>query len=103
MERASAGGDLEAVTEADTRFHYLIGECTRNEIAHELIRRVEEGYRSSSRALMDLRGRAGASILQHAQIIDALRVRQPDLAEEAMRSHIRSVRLDLMKLADLDG
>jgi GntR family transcriptional repressor for pyruvate dehydrogenase complex len=99
MEQAGQAGDLEAVTEADTRFHYLIGECAGNEIANELIRPVEEAYRSSSRALMDLRGRAGASIIQHAQIIDAIRNQQPDLAEEAMRNHISSVRLDLIKLA----
>lgn len=99
MEQASKVSDLEAVTEADTRFHQLIGECAGNEIAHELIRRVEDGYRSSSRALMDLRGRAGASTMQHAQIIEAIRNRQPDLAEEAMRNHISSVRLDLVKLS----
>jgi GntR family transcriptional repressor for pyruvate dehydrogenase complex len=99
MEQASKSADLEAVTEADTRFHYLTGDCSGNEVANELLRRVEEAYRSSSRALMDLRGRASASILQHAQILDAIRNRQPDLAEEAMRNHIRSVRLDLVKLS----
>lgn len=98
MQQASEASDLEAVTEADTRFHYLIGESSGNEIANDLMQRVEEVYRSSSRALMDLRGRAGASAMQHAQIIDAIRNRLPDLAEEAMRTHISSVRLDLLKL-----
>jgi DNA-binding GntR family transcriptional regulator len=48
---------------------------------------------------MDLRGRAFASVLQHSEILDAIRNRQPVLAEEAMRNHIRSVRLDLIKLS----
>jgi len=99
MEKASKSADLEGVTEADTRFHYLIGDYAGNEVANELLRRVEEAYRSSSRALMDLRGRAFASVLQHADILDAIRNQQPALAEEAMRNHIRSVRLDLVKLS----
>lgn len=98
MQQAQHSSDLEAVTEADTRFHYLIGELSGNAIANDLIHRVEEVYRSSSRALMDLRGRAGASALQHGQVVDAIRHRQPDRAEEAMRTHISSVRLDLLKL-----
>jgi DNA-binding GntR family transcriptional regulator len=102
MEQASSEGDLEAVTEADTRFHYLIGSCAGNEIANELLRRLEEAYRSSSRAMMDLRGRAGASVMQHAAVVDAIRNRQPDDAEAAMRNHIRSVRMDLVKLSEVN-
>lgn len=57
MDQAKEHGDLEAVTEADTRFHYLIGEYWGNEVQNDLICRIEEAYRSSSRALLDLGGR----------------------------------------------
>jgi DNA-binding FadR family transcriptional regulator len=103
MEAAKESGDLEAVTEADTRFHHLIGEFAGNVVVIELIARIEEAYRSSSRALMDLRGRAMASVVQHAAIIEAIRARDPDGAEATMRSHVRSVVQSLLALGEPEG
>jgi DNA-binding GntR family transcriptional regulator len=100
MEAAKEDGDLEAVTEADTRFHHLIGEYAGNVVVVELIGRIEEAYRNSSRALMDLRGRAMASVVQHAAIIEAIRAHDPDQAEDAMRNHVRSVVQSLLALGE---
>ena len=98
MDLAKESGDLEAVTEADTRFHYLIGEYAGNEVLNDLIARIEEAYRSSSRALMDLGGRAQTSVVEHGAIIEAIEAHHGQLAEERMLHHIASVRHDIAAL-----
>jgi GntR family transcriptional repressor for pyruvate dehydrogenase complex len=98
MDLAKARGDLEAVTEADTRFHNLIGEYSGNEVLNDLCLRIEEAYRSSSRALMDLAGRASTSLVEHGAILAAIEARDGELAEARMLHHIASVRHDLAAL-----
>jgi DNA-binding GntR family transcriptional regulator len=49
-----------------------------------------------------LPGRAHKSFQEHLQIIDALAARDPDLAEERIRIHIRNVKSDLT-IAMADG
>jgi DNA-binding GntR family transcriptional regulator len=65
---------------------------------NELSVRIEEAYRSSSRALMDLGGRASTSVVEHGAIIEAIEARNGELAEERMLHHIASVRQDLAAL-----
>lgn len=98
MDHAKENGDLEAVTEADTRFHYLIGEYSGNEVLNDLSSRIEEAYRSSSRALMDLGGRANTSVVEHGAIIEAIEAHDGAQAEAHMLHHIASVRRDIAAL-----
>lgn len=92
MIKAKDPCDLEALVEADTRFHHLIGEFSGNEVLNDLVDRIEDVYRSSSRALMDLHGRAGTSVMEHGEVIKALEAKDGLLAEEHMINHIASVR-----------
>ncbi|MCC7161967.1 MAG: FadR family transcriptional regulator [Anaerolineae bacterium] len=100
MSQARDRNDADAATEADTRFHYLIGEYSGNEILNDIIQNVEHSYRSSSRALMDLGGRAMTSVLEHTAIIKAIKAQNGALAEENMRKHIASVRADIAALGE---
>ena len=100
MERAKDANDSDQATEADTQFHYLIGTYSGNEILDDLIQRVEQTYRSSSRALMDLGGRAMHSVKEHAAILEAITAHDGQLAESQMRAHIASVRADIAALGN---
>jgi DNA-binding FadR family transcriptional regulator len=95
MEAAKDHGDMEAVTEADTRFHCLIGEFSGNELLNDLIQHIERAYRESSRALMDLKGRSTISIQEHASVLEAIKAHDGPLAEKRMQDHIADVRADL--------
>ena len=90
--------DSDRATDADTHFHYLIGEFSQNEILNDLIQHVEQTYRSSSRALMDLWGRAMHSVQEHANVIESIEARNGELAEIQMRAHIASVHADIASL-----
>lgn len=98
MDQGKEAGDLELVSESDTRFHLLIGEFSGNEVLNDLIIRLEEAYRSSSRALMDLGGRAQTSVVEHGAIIEAIEAHEAPLAKERMLHHIASVRRDIAAL-----
>jgi DNA-binding FadR family transcriptional regulator len=98
MRAAFERGDLDSATDADARFHFLVGELCGNEILNDLIRHVEETYHSSSRALMDLRGRTPTSIQEHGAVLAAILERDPTAAEAAMRVHLSSVRRALSGL-----
>jgi GntR family transcriptional repressor for pyruvate dehydrogenase complex len=98
MRAAKDRGDLDAATEADARFHFFLGDFCGNDILSDLIRHFEETYRSSSRALMDLRGRILTSVGEHRRVLTAIMARDERAAEAAMRTHVRSVRRDLAGL-----
>jgi GntR family transcriptional repressor for pyruvate dehydrogenase complex len=98
MQQATAAFDPDDLSDADTRFHYLIGESCGNEILDGLIKRLEESYRSSSRALMDLRGRSVDTVRQHKAVLEAIQNHDGVLAEKEMRFHIASVRKDIEAL-----
>jgi DNA-binding GntR family transcriptional regulator len=76
---------------ADDDFHLQIVRCARNSRLEDLLM---EGlyfqlrlyrFRSSERP-----GRARQAFEEHVAIVDALRSRNPDRAEQAMRTHIRN-------------
>lgn len=96
-------GDLDTATDADARFHFLVGEHCGNEILNDLIHHVEQTYRSSSRALMDLRGRTATSIQEHATVLSAIIRRDAAGAEAAMRMHLSSVRRTLSGLTGAES
>jgi GntR family transcriptional repressor for pyruvate dehydrogenase complex len=100
MAQAKETDDPEMATAADTQFHYLIGEFSANAILSDLIRAVEQSYRSSSRALMDLGGRAMASVMEHAAVLEAVSAHDGPLAELQMRAHVASVRSAVVALAE---
>jgi DNA-binding FadR family transcriptional regulator len=98
MRSAFDRSDLDMATDADARFHFLIGEHCGNEILNDLIHHVEQAYRSSSRALMDLRGRTATSIQEHTAVLTAIVRGDAAAAEAAMRVHLSSVRRTLSGL-----
>ena len=98
MMRAKEDNDAEALTEIDTHFHYLIGEYCGNKILDDLIKYVEETYRISSRALMDLSGRAMRSVEEHTAVFEAIKAGDGPLAEKKMHDHTDSVRADILAL-----
>jgi DNA-binding GntR family transcriptional regulator len=100
MRETRDAGDLDAATNADAQFHFLIGEYCGNEVLNEIIRHLEQAYRSSNRALMDLRGRTAISIREHARVVEAIARGDGAGAERAMRAHIGSVRRDLTAIPE---
>lgn len=90
---ALAAGVVYQQGSHDEDFHFGVMRGGKNPRLQQLL--VDEVYyqlrvhrlRSSTRP-----GRAQAALREHREILDALQSRNPDQAELAMRSHIRSAR-----------
>ena len=101
IRAAADGGDGDALVEADAQFHFHIGDRCGNSMLSELARYSEEVYRTSNRALVDLRASSAESGIadEHALVVERIVARDAEGAGRAMREHIRSVRRAVAALA----
>jgi DNA-binding GntR family transcriptional regulator len=97
-DAAAAEGALAQVAELDFEFHDLIGTASGNEYLREIQATL---HRLSMRFVylgFNRARSAGDTIADHRRIIAALRSRDPDAAETAVREHCHSGR-DRMRAA----
>jgi DNA-binding GntR family transcriptional regulator len=91
MRDAVASGDLLGYSELNRELHSLIRTLAGQETARAILERLRAQNVRHQFQLAMHPGRAGVSLSQHLEIIDALCARDPDAAEAAMRRHLRSV------------
>jgi DNA-binding GntR family transcriptional regulator len=81
-------------------FDLLIYDQVANERIRALIDNLKAHLARIGRLTEEIPGRVRASVEEHAAIVDAIVARDPDEAERAMRSHIRSVLADQLGAAE---
>jgi GntR family transcriptional regulator, rspAB operon transcriptional repressor len=84
--------NVENLMLLDREFHFLIARATKNDVMSELLRNLHE--RSLRFWFLSLNAPRQYETVQdeHAAILGAIRKRDPDKAEAAMRRHIESFR-----------
>jgi DNA-binding GntR family transcriptional regulator len=89
--------NVENMMLLDREFHLLIARAARNDVLIELLRNLHE--RSLRFWFISLNSPARFDTVQkeHAAILDAVKRRNPDKAEAAMRRHIESFRANVSK------
>ncbi len=83
--------DFMQVWHLDNRFHELLYECCRSRPLKQVLT-MFHNYIQKAREATVRGGRAAASTMEHRNILDALRVRDADLAEERMATHVSNAR-----------
>lgn len=91
MRRAVTAGEFRRYSELNQRLHGLIQTIAGHRTADSLIETMRGQLVRHQYALSLLPGRPAVSQPQHERIIEAIRARSPEAAEEAMRDHIASV------------
>ena len=91
MRRAVAAGEFRRYSELNKRMHRLIQTIARHGTADRLIETMRAQLVRHQYTLSLLPGRPAVSLPQHERIVEAIRARSPEAAEEAMRDHIASV------------
>jgi DNA-binding GntR family transcriptional regulator len=91
MQRAVAGGDLDAYSALNRRLHDRIAHASGQKVAEQLLERlngqmVRHQFRLSRRA-----GRPSQSLPQHLAIIEAITTGDGPAAEAAAQAHLDSV------------
>lgn len=92
FEEAWKDGDLVAHVEADLRFHSTIADACPNKMIQRLYHSVERLLTESQRQPIPntARARMEQSMREHRAILSALGRGDSELAENAMREHIRN-------------
>ena len=102
MEAATR--DAAAFAEADTAFHRALANATRNSLLIWLIRQIntvrslDEWMRMRHLTLDE--GIIAQYNLQHREILNALRSREPERAAVKMKVHLETARLSLTRAAE---
>ena len=87
MRTAAARGDHRRAVEADFAFHLTIVEASGNRLLQQIwdrMRLATTTFLTVSKSHHSLR----EIVERHSSVVDALRTRDPDAAERAMRFHI---------------
>lgn len=86
-------------SEADWRFHDAIASATGNALLLRTMRSLTDQMKDAlglyRERLLRIPGMGETLLREHQEILEAIRAKEPSLAHELMRSHIRGVRTTL--------
>lgn len=98
-EAMAAAADLDAWTKADLDFHERILECANNELMASLFSVIDAAlgayFLLSARTAVDFK----YSLPRHFAVYDAIRLRRPEMAREAMHGLIMDSRANIRRRA----
>jgi DNA-binding GntR family transcriptional regulator len=101
--KLKAGKDAAGLAARLTEFDDVIFAQVRNSRIRALVENLRAHLTRIGHLTAEIPGRIEASVDEHQKIVDAIEARSPDLAEQRMSEHIRSVRDDqLAALARAD-
>jgi GntR family transcriptional repressor for pyruvate dehydrogenase complex len=86
----------ESGVEADTAFHFAIGQATQNQALEKLISGLMDILSHSREESLQTRGRRQASLTSHLQILSAIEEHDRERAREAMLRHIERVERNVL-------
>ena len=92
IEASAERGDLTAFLSADRRFHLGLLELAGNTRLVRLVGQLRDQTRLFGLGRMAESGRLASSAREHRDILDAIRARDADRAEELMRAHLEHTR-----------
>ncbi len=99
-ERATVAHDIEKMMLLDREFHVTLARATRNDVLAEILRKLHErSLRFWFISLVDP-SHHGEVHVEHRAVVEAIRGRDLDAAEGAMRSHIESFRRSITHMCE---
>ena len=87
-EYHAANGHYEKVFEMDSKFHELLYEACGSRQLHHLLSDYHHYVQQVRKLSVTKEVRAGQSTHEHRMILEAIRERDPDKAEELARAHV---------------
>lgn len=93
LEEAEAALDDDAkLSESNMAFHREIAVASGNTVLAQLQEVLSKLFQKEQRMILDIYGSREQDHREHKALLDALRQREPGLATERMRAHLRGVR-----------
>ena len=88
MQQAKLSDDLASVAEADLAFHRVLYHASGNPVLLDLIDQLWSSFPGN--ILWNIPGRTAASLLEHAEILNAVAGRDPSATAFAIEKHLMS-------------
>lgn len=86
-------GDYE--TDVDRNFHYIMARAARNKALLRITDNIMDLLAESREQYLQVDGRPQKSILRHREVLEAIRARDPELAEKCMLEHLVDIETSL--------
>lgn len=100
-------GDMDKIVEADSRFHDILYQATRNDRLVQIINNLREQLTRFRSISMSYPGRLKNTLEEHSRLVEALAARDNQLAERLATEHMENAEQTLLldfsdrrKLAD---
>ena len=87
----------ELAIEEDSEFHYTIAQASKNSVILKVVDMMMDILRESRERSLQVEGRREKSLAGHRRIVNAIKRREPEDAEEAMRQHLLEIEGILFK------
>ena len=87
----------EPAVEEDTEFHYAIAVAARNSVVRKVLDVLMDLLRETRSRSLQLQGRQQRSLAGHRRVLDAIKRRDPDAAERAVRQHLNEIEEIVLK------
>jgi DNA-binding GntR family transcriptional regulator len=86
----AALGDEAALTASNRRFHETLYRCSHNRYLLNIVTVLHDALSLLSGTTLSQAERAEETLLEHRAVVAAIRARDADAAEQALRTHIRT-------------
>lgn len=86
--QSARSGDTEKVIQCDRRFHRVLAEATKNKTLHVLMKAMTTALPNGWISSLYTPGRIEKTVHEHRDIVDAIRNRDRNAAENAMTRHL---------------
>ena len=97
FEKAKDQKNADLLFELNAHFHWLITEATRNTYLIEMRANFRLLVDRIARLFPSIPGQCDATLVEHKHVIDALKSKNPALAEFTMREHLEAAKRKLQE------
>ena len=87
----------ELAIEEDSEFHYTVARAARNSVILKVLDMFMDVLRESRERSLQVEGRREKSLAGHRRILNAIKRRDPEAAEAAMREHLQEIETIVLK------
>lgn len=96
-EQAEKIAEGETGVDADTRFHSTLAEAAKNEVLLKLNEAIVDRLRETRERSLQTQGRPPRSLAGHRQILEAIRLKNPAQAHDAMLKHLETIEHNVLQ------
>jgi GntR family transcriptional repressor for pyruvate dehydrogenase complex len=96
-EQAKQIAEGETGVDTDTRFHSALAEAAKNDVLLRLNEAIVDNLRETRLRSLQAQGRPSRSLAGHREILEAIRLKDPAKAREAMLNHLETIEHNVLK------